>query len=62
MTSDLKARVNRHNDGRERTTRAYKPFELVYSEFCEDRKMARNKEKYWKSSVGKEKLRELRNK
>jgi len=60
MTTDLNARVARHNAGREKTTKPYKPFVLLYSERCLDRTKARKREKYWKSGVGKEKLRRLR--
>jgi len=60
MTQDIEARIKRHNDGRERTTRFYKPFELIYSEVCETRTIARIREKYWKSGTGKEQLRKLR--
>ena len=60
MTQDIEGRIKRHNDGRERTTRFYKPFELIYSEVCETRSEARIREKYWKSGIGKEKLRNLR--
>ena len=41
LTSDIVARIKRHNDGRERTTRFYKPFELIYSETCKTRSEAR---------------------
>ena len=60
LTHDLEARINRHNDGRERTTKFYIPYELLDSEVCETRLEARNREKYWKSGVGKENLRGLR--
>jgi putative endonuclease len=63
MTQDLKDRVNRHNQGREKTTRAYKPFELIFTEVLDVERMeARKREKYWKSGVGKEKLRQIRDK
>ena len=55
LTSDLELRVKRHNDGRERTTRFYKPFELIYSEVCKTRMKARVQEKYWKSGFRKKK-------
>ncbi|WP_282159768.1 GIY-YIG nuclease family protein [Ulvibacterium marinum] len=61
MTADIDKRLHRHNNGRERSTKFYAPFELIYSERCKDRLEARNREKYWKSGVGKEKLRKLRN-
>jgi len=61
LTKDVESRVGRHNDGRERTTRFYKPFELIYSETCKTRPDARIREKYWKSGIGKEKLKKIRN-
>ena len=60
MTIDINARMLRHNGRREKTTRYYAPFELIYTESCIDRIEARNREKYWKSGIGKEKLREIR--
>ena len=60
LTQDIDKRIKRHNDGRERTTRFYKPFELIFSEVCITRIEARQREKYWKSGVGKEKLKKLR--
>ena len=62
MTKDLKSRLNRHNSGREKTTKYYAPFRLIYKENCVDRITARKREKYWKSGVGKEHLRRLRDK
>ena len=61
MTRDIKERFKRHNLGREKTTRAYAPFQLLYTEECIDRVDGRKREKYWKSGVGKERLREIRN-
>ena len=60
LTQDIELRLKRHNDGRERTTRFYKPFELIYSEVCNTRPEARIREKYWKSGIGKEKLKKIR--
>ena len=57
MTADLADRVKRHNNGREKTTRPYRPFELIYKEIHLKRKDARIREKYFKSGVGKEFLR-----
>lgn len=62
MTADIEERFNRHNNGREKTTRPYTPFILVYTEECKDRTEARKLEKYWKSGIGKEKLKMLKNK
>lgn len=62
MTSNLNNRLERHFKGREKTTRAYIPFKLIFTEVVETRLEARKKEKYWKSGVGKEQLRLLRDK
>ena len=62
MTSDVEQRIKRHNSGWERTTKPYTPFKLIYLEECENRVEARKREKYWKSGVGKEQLRAIRNK
>ena len=60
MTSDLEGRLKRHNGSWEKTTKPYAPFDLIYSEECANRKLARQREKYWKSGSGKEKLKALR--
>ncbi|GGD47641.1 GIY-YIG nuclease family protein [Muriicola marianensis] len=59
MTSNLEDRLRRHNRGWEKTTRPYAPFNLIYKEECASRKLARQREKYWKSGSGKEKLKIL---
>jgi putative endonuclease len=59
MTSDLRKRVGRHNEGRERTTRPYKPFKVIYTEQLESRVEARKREKFLKSGSGKEFLKKL---
>ena len=60
LTGDLGDRLRRHNHGYEKTTKPYAPFRLLYSEEVETREIARKREKYWKSGIGKEKLRKLR--
>ena len=60
MTRDVNKRFKRHNAGREKTTRSYAPFQLIYTEECKNRIEARKREKYWKSGVGKEQRRRIR--
>ncbi|WP_338420299.1 GIY-YIG nuclease family protein [Robertkochia solimangrovi] len=60
MTQNLEERFKRHNEGREKTTKPYAPFSILYQEECPDRIAARKREKFWKSGIGKEKLRTLR--
>ena len=61
MTQDVEARFARHNKSREKTTKPYVPFRLIYTEVCANRLKARVREKYWKSGIGKQKLRDIRN-
>ena len=60
FTSDLKKRVFQHNtkDGFHSWTHANGEWKLVYSEEYENEKEARNREKFFKSGVGRDFLRE----
>ncbi len=60
MTANLERRLEEHSKGYNKSTKAYRPLKLIYTEECEDRISARTREKYWKSGVGKEKLRKIR--
>jgi putative endonuclease len=60
LTSNLDQRMDVHQSGRNKTTAPYRPFQLIYFELCETRVEARLREKYFKSGVGKEKLRKIR--
>jgi len=59
LTENLKHRVETHNSGRNKTTAPYKPFKLIYIEECATRAEARLREKYFKSGIGKEKLKSI---
>ena len=60
MTKDVDARLARYNKGREKITKPYAPFQLIYTEVCANRVKAREREKYWKSGIGKQKLLDIR--
>lgn len=60
LTNNLNRRFSQHHTGKERTTRSYAPFELLYKETCIDRGTAREREKYLKSGVGKEFLKSIK--
>ncbi|MEC3905963.1 GIY-YIG nuclease family protein [Tamlana sp. 2201CG12-4] len=61
MTKNINERFKRHNRGWEKTTRAYAPFKLILiEEVGLSRPKARKRELYWKSGMGKEKLRHIR--
>ena len=53
LTAKLKDRLDRHNTGREKTTKPYAPFILLYFERGFDRIQARQREKYLKTRSGK---------
>jgi putative endonuclease len=59
LTSNLERRFVEHNNGENRSTKAYKPFVIIFSELFETREKAREHEKYLKSGVGKEFLKRL---
>jgi len=53
FSKDLRKRLELHNDGLVRSTKARRPFELVYWEGCLNQADATRREKYLKSSWGK---------
>ncbi|MCU0453929.1 MAG: GIY-YIG nuclease family protein [Bacteroidetes bacterium] len=53
LTNDVDRRFGQHNDGKERTTRPYRPFRLIHVESFATRSEARLREKFLKSSTGK---------
>jgi putative endonuclease len=59
QTDNIERRFIEHNNGKNKTTRPYRPFKLMYSEEFTSRKEAREKEKYLKSGSGKEFLKRL---
>ena len=59
MTDNLERRISYHNDGYNRTTKAYRPFRVLLTEQFTTRIEARNREKYLKSGTGKELLKEI---
>jgi len=60
MSKNVEKRVHEHNQGRVFSTRAYRPWRLIYRENCGiNRDDARKREKYLKSGVGKEFLKSI---
>jgi putative endonuclease len=59
MTNNVNRRLIEHNNGENRSTKAYKPFVLIYTAEFQTRIEAREKEKYLKSGIGKEYLKSL---
>jgi len=59
LTSDLERRISDHNNGYNKTTKAYSPFKIIFVEEHSSRIAARSREKYLKSGIGKEYIRKV---
>lgn len=57
FTRDLEQRVEEHNKGNVDSTRNRKPFKLIYSETCLNKKDALARERYLKTGMGKKYIR-----
>ena len=60
ITSNLKDRIGRHNQGSNTSTRSYKPFTVVYKEQFPSYAEARKREKFFKSGAGRKFLDNLK--
>ena len=59
QTDNLGRRIAEHNRGKVRSTKAFAPWELLHMEEFEDRENALQREKYYKSSAGRKKIKEI---
>jgi putative endonuclease len=59
MTEDVERRVQRHNDGKVKSTKSRIPFALVHQEHFSDRSTARKREKFFKSGIGRKVLKSI---
>jgi len=53
-TEDIAERLNSHNSGKVRSTKAYKPYLIAYKEEYENKTEARKREIFLKSGKGRE--------
>ena len=60
ISSDPSRRLMEHNKGRNRYTKAFGPWVIFYNEAHPDYSSARAREKYFKGSSGKKKLKALK--
>jgi putative endonuclease len=61
QTNNLQRRIAQHNSGKVLSTKAYKPYKLIFKEEFETKKEAIQKEKELKSTEGRRFLRKLVN-
>lgn len=54
LTNNFNRRFLQHQNGKVRSTKAYRPFQKIHIEEFLTRQEARNREKYLKSGCGKE--------
>ena len=59
ITDNLVKRVQQHNNGENKSTKGFLPWALVYHERFLSRAEARKRERYFKSGIGREFLKEL---
>jgi len=52
-TSDLAKRVKEHNSGKNKSTKRYIPWKLIYYEACINMNDAKRREKYFKTTQGR---------
>jgi len=57
-TNDIDKRIEEHNSGKTKSTKGYKPWELVYFETFGTREEAILHEKYFKTGIGREFLKD----
>ncbi|HPC36923.1 MAG TPA: GIY-YIG nuclease family protein [Candidatus Marinimicrobia bacterium] len=53
MSEDVAKRLMTHNLGKVTSTKSRRPFELIYTQECNNRESARKMEKYLKTGAGK---------
>lgn len=58
-TSNLEERLRYHNSGMVKATRNRRPFKILYKEEFATAKEAKEKERYFKSSAGRRKLKNI---
>ena len=58
MTSNIENRIREHNSGKTKSTKGYRPWKLFFFEEFDTRQEARDREKYLKSGIGKEFIKE----
>jgi predicted GIY-YIG superfamily endonuclease len=59
ICKNVDSRLKEHNGGRNRYTKGLRPWIVVHVEEFPDWQTAREKEKYYKSGVGKEYLKQI---
>ncbi|MFA5173022.1 MAG: GIY-YIG nuclease family protein [Candidatus Paceibacterota bacterium] len=59
ITNNPERRLKEHNSGKSFYTKKYSPWKIIYTEECKNFKEAREREKFYKSSVGRRALKKI---
>jgi putative endonuclease len=59
VADDVNKRLALHNAGRVKASRSYRPYNIIHMESFETLKEARQKEKFYKSTTGRRRLKEM---
>lgn len=59
VADDVNKRLALHNAGRVKASRPYRPYNIIHTEEFETLKEARQKEKFYKSTTGRRRIKEM---
>ena len=59
VADDVNKRLAEHNTGRVKSSRPYRPYKIIHTESFETLKEARLKERFYKSTTGRRRLKEM---
>jgi putative endonuclease len=59
FSKNIEKRLKEHNAGKTKSTKGFRPWNLIFTEQVTGRANARKREKYYKSGIGKEFLKSL---
>ena len=59
VADDVDKRLVLHNAGRVKASRPYRPYKIIHTESFETLKGARQKEKFYKSTTGRRRIKEM---
>lgn len=62
VADDVDKRLAEHNAGRVKSSRPYRPYKIIHAESFETLSEARQREKFYKSTTGRRRLKEMFNK
>ena len=59
VADDVEKRLKEHNAGRVKSSSPYRPYKVIHAESFETLSEARQKEKFYKSTTGRRRLKEI---